>query len=149
MSSILSRISQLADSEKINITSLERKIGASKGVLSRAINKNTDIQSKWLGLIVENYPLYSAEWILTGRGGMLKKDNETELLNSETIDKVIDLATQLGMQIKENERLHHKNMELTAELEALKKKKSPPVPRVQSTDYGDSIKHIPGIAAEP
>ena len=54
---------------------MERRIGASKSVLSRAINNGTDIQSKWLQVIVENYPQYSAEWLLSGQGNMLK--NET------------------------------------------------------------------------
>lgn len=70
MGNILSRIQEIASHEGITIGALERKIGASKGVLSRAINNGTDIQSKWIQVIVENYPLYSAEWLLTGRGEM-------------------------------------------------------------------------------
>ena len=70
MSNILSRIQEIANNEGITITALERTIGASKGVLSRAINNGTDIQSKWVQTIVENYPLYSASWLLTGRGEM-------------------------------------------------------------------------------
>lgn len=72
MGTILSRIQELASHEGITIGALERKIGASKGVLSRAINNGTDIQAKWLQIIVENYPLCSADWLLTGKGEMLK-----------------------------------------------------------------------------
>ena len=54
---------------------MERTIGASKGVLSRAINNGTDIQAKWLSIIVENYPRYSTGWLLTGLGTMLKDDS--------------------------------------------------------------------------
>ena len=72
MGTILSRIQELASHEGITIGALERKIGASKGVLSRAINNGTDIQAKWLQIIVENYPVYSADWLLTGKGEMLK-----------------------------------------------------------------------------
>ncbi|WP_290073469.1 S24 family peptidase [Paramuribaculum intestinale] len=71
MCKILSRIKQIALNEDTTIGAIERKIGASKGVLSRAIAKGTDIQSKWLELIVENYPHYSGEWLLTGKGQML------------------------------------------------------------------------------
>ena len=39
MKDILLRISKIADNEGITITGLERKIGASKGVLSRALLK--------------------------------------------------------------------------------------------------------------
>lgn len=72
MGDILSRIAQIADNEGIKIGAMERKIGASKGVLSRAIANGTDIQSKWIQLIVENFPLYSAAWLLTGIGPMLR-----------------------------------------------------------------------------
>lgn len=72
MGTILSRIQEIASNEGITIGALERIIGASKGVLSRAINNGTDIQSKWLQVIVENYPQYSADWLLSGKGNMLK-----------------------------------------------------------------------------
>ena len=71
MTNILSRIEEIAKKEGLTITAFERSIGASKGVLSRAINNGTDIQSKWIQIIVENYPQYSTEWLLTGKGSML------------------------------------------------------------------------------
>ena len=71
MGKILLRIQEIASAEGITIGALERQIGASKGVLSRAINNGTDIQSKWIQTIVENYPQYSPRWLLTGRGDML------------------------------------------------------------------------------
>ncbi len=71
MGNILSRIQDIASNEGITIGALERKIGASKGVLSRAINNGTDIQSKWVQTIVENYPQYSTRWLMTGVGDML------------------------------------------------------------------------------
>ena len=74
MGNILSRIQEIAVKEGITITAMERSIGASKGVLSRAIANGTDIQSKWLQNIVENYPLYSADWLITGRGSMLRHE---------------------------------------------------------------------------
>ena len=56
MTNILKRIAHLAVNENITITELERIIGASKGVLSRALKNNTDIQAKWIAEIVDNYP---------------------------------------------------------------------------------------------
>ncbi|WP_345081645.1 S24 family peptidase [Nemorincola caseinilytica] len=72
MSSILERINKIAEHEKVTISSIETRINASKGVLSRSLRTGTDISSKWLTAIVENYPLYNAEWLLTGRGEMLR-----------------------------------------------------------------------------
>lgn len=82
MGSILSRIQELAINEGITIGALERKIGASKGVLSRAINNGTDIQAKWLTILVENYPNYSPSWILTGKGNMIISQN-TDMKNEK------------------------------------------------------------------
>ena len=56
MAKILDNISILAEKEGVTIGALERQIGASKGVLSRAIANGTDIQAKWIQAIVENYP---------------------------------------------------------------------------------------------
>ena len=78
MGKILQRLKILTDNEGIAIGKLERIIGASKGVLSRAINNDTDIQAKWLEIIADNYPQYSAEWLLRGEGSMLKTDIPTE-----------------------------------------------------------------------
>lgn len=72
MCKILSRIKSLAENEGISIPTIERTIGASRGVISKAIAKGTDIQSKWVELICENFPRYSAEWLVAGRGEMIK-----------------------------------------------------------------------------
>ena len=76
MSTILSRIQELAATEGITIGALERVIGASKGVLSRAISNGTDIQSKWIQRLVENYPRYSASWLLSGKGDKFSDKNK-------------------------------------------------------------------------
>ena len=74
MNNILEKIKKIANHEGISITALEQKIGASKGVLSRAISNGTDIQYKWIKILVENYPHYSTDWLLTGKGEMLKSE---------------------------------------------------------------------------
>ena len=84
MTTILDRILLISEKEGITIGALERKIGASKGVLSRAINNKTDIQSKWIQTLVENYPLYSGDWLLTGQGEMLKSEREPITVEAET-----------------------------------------------------------------
>lgn len=78
MNNLLERISIIAQKENTTIGAIERKIGASKGVLSRALQNGTDIQSKWIAEIVENYPSYSAEWLITGKGSMQKREDPIE-----------------------------------------------------------------------
>ena len=89
MAKILDRIGKIAQNEGISIGALERNIGASKGVLSRALANGTDIQTKWLSVLVENYPQYSPEWLLTGRGEMLKSStSETVTPDAQPEPKV-------------------------------------------------------------
>ena len=98
---LLERISEIARMEGISIGALEKKIGASKGVLSRAIQNNTDIQAKWLTKLVENYPLYSADWLLSGEGTILKGEVQTFELKTDQERAprrvpVFDLAATAG-----------------------------------------------------
>ncbi|MFB9077694.1 hypothetical protein ACFFLS_00710 [Flavobacterium procerum] len=75
MNNILKNFKYIADNEGITISKLELIIGASKGVLSRAIANNSDIQSKWISKIVEIYPKYNCEWLIKNEGPMIKNEN--------------------------------------------------------------------------
>lgn len=88
MENITKTFSKVAKNEGVTITKLEQIIGASKGVLSRAIANNSDIQSKWLLKLVENYPLYNAEWLLTGQGKMLKENKNNFILSEPSEDYI-------------------------------------------------------------
>lgn len=88
MNTTIERISKIAELEGIKLTNLENKIGASKGVLTRALSNKTDIQSKWISSLVENYPKYDAGWILTGNGEMLKEGSSTQVYSLRS-DKTI------------------------------------------------------------
>lgn len=72
---MLERIRKIIDNEGISVRAFEQRINASNGLIRKAIANNTDIYSKWIGSIVENFPQYSAEWLLTGKGQMLKSRN--------------------------------------------------------------------------
>ncbi|MCD9574255.1 hypothetical protein [Flavobacterium soyae] len=77
MSVVLENIRHLIVNEGISVSKLEQIIGASQGVLSRAMSNNSDIQLKWILKLVENYPEYSCEWLLKNEGPMIRVvDNE-------------------------------------------------------------------------
>lgn len=108
----IDRICKIAEKEGITLTSLERQIGASKGVLSRAHNQNTDIQGKWLSKIVENYPQYNSRWLLTGKGEMIIKDysvintvNESvsQYSNCKLCNEKENLINELKHTLRRNE----------------------------------------------
>lgn len=67
------RIRQFIDHQGISIRSFEQTIHASNGLIRKAITNGTDIQSKWITAIAGNFPQLDIEWLLTGKGVMLKE----------------------------------------------------------------------------
>ena len=110
MKSILEVFIKISENEGIKITQLEEKIGASKGVLSRAIKNNSDIQAKWLLKLVENYPQYNERWLLTGEGNMLKKSTPSQEVQEVHDDKyTTSLEKQVALLEKNNTHLEKIN----------------------------------------
>ena len=65
------RIRELIQNEGISVRALEKSVGASDGVISKALRTGTDISAKWIVAISENYPQYSLDWLVGGHGHML------------------------------------------------------------------------------
>lgn len=111
MNNILERISHISDLEGVSIGKIEQLIGASKGVLYKAIQKNTDIQCKWLIAFVDNFPQYNTEWIVTGRGNKLKCDinqNQKDTENLQDEEKILILTTENNYLKEINDLLRDK-----------------------------------------
>jgi hypothetical protein len=124
MGSILERIKIIAEAEGITVTAMETKIGASKGVLSRALTRHTDIQSKWLQAIAEIYHRYSAEWILRGTGNMLKEkttagveEEKKEVSIAPEVDSSSNFLEVITALARENGKLEEQVKHRTAEKE--------------------------------
>jgi hypothetical protein len=65
----------------ISTRAFEMSISASDGLIRRAISNNTDILSKWISNIADNYPDLDVNWLLTGKGDMLKQKDDPALQN--------------------------------------------------------------------
>jgi len=78
MEGVVTRIKQFVDNQGISVRALESHIGASNGVISGALKKGKDIQSKWLSIIIDSYPLLNATWLLTGKGEMLNAEHSNQ-----------------------------------------------------------------------
>lgn len=82
---MIDRLSQYIEFKKLSIRSFEAKINASDGMIRRAIKNNTDIQSKWLAAIADNFHDINIEWLVTGRGEMLR----TEIDGNSAATKIV------------------------------------------------------------
>ncbi len=76
---MISRLSLFISHLGISVRAFEKQISASDGMIRRAIKNNTDIQSKWIKEIADNYPSLNIEWLISGTGEMLK--DKTSLKN--------------------------------------------------------------------
>lgn len=108
--SIAKRISEFIEYEGISCRAFEQKISASNGLIRKAITNNTDIQSKWVAEIVDNYPHINSVWLLTGKGEMILQDKVKEkpdLMASrlmemvENKDRVITELNEKLVELKE------------------------------------------------
>ena len=71
---MIERLGQFIQNQKLSVRAFEQSIAASDGMIRRALNNKTDIQSKWLSVIADNYPDLNIEWLITGRGEMLRTE---------------------------------------------------------------------------
>ena len=72
-----SRLKFIVDAEGVSINKFEDKIGASRGVIAKMLRNKTEINTKWIVAIKENYPHYSLDWLLCGKGEMLYNNAQT------------------------------------------------------------------------
>lgn len=68
------RLKLFIENQGISTSAFEQKISASDGMIRRAIRNKTDIQGKWFSKISDNYPDLNLEWLITGKGSMLKSE---------------------------------------------------------------------------
>jgi len=83
---ISENIKKYIDNKGFNVNFFEKEIGASSGMIRKAIKNNTDIQSKWLASISDNFPDLNLNWLITGKGKMLidTQDNQEEIIQPKS-----------------------------------------------------------------
>lgn len=88
---MIERLEEFIRNQGISVRSFEQTISASDGMIRRAINNKTDIQSKWLSKIADNYPQLNLNWLITGKGSMIlstqNKDTKELLVAHHTDSK--------------------------------------------------------------
>jgi hypothetical protein len=121
---MIKRLSYFIETSGISVRSFEQKISASDGMIRRAINNNTDIQSKWLINIAENYPQLNIEWLLTGVGDMLKPvTNQPPITVTATeASHLTDNASIIGNLLQRVESLSREVGRLQLENEYLRER---------------------------
>jgi transcriptional regulator with XRE-family HTH domain len=95
------RLKQVIDYYDITTNSFSQKIGVSEGAIRKVLLQNTTLRSDTLDKISQNFTDINIDWLVTGRGEMLRKDNTTITANSD--ENVSRLITILENTLKEKD----------------------------------------------
>lgn len=130
--SVKERIKKFIQTQKITVIEFERSINASNGYVN-SIHKSIGIDK--LNDILEKYPNLNIEWLLSGKGEMIKKDYiDIKPVDNEWI-------------LRRFEEIVAENALLKREVEELKLSRGK---SADVTNYSKFQKKIDtGIAAEP
>lgn len=150
---VVERIKQIIDYKKISTRQFCIEVGVANGFL----DKVKDVGSEKLLKILNTYPELSPEWLLTGKGKMLKEEEVKKVApqdlptaNDEVSTLLREKAAMLEAIIKEKEEKEamykEKIMALENELQEYKNLKKG---YQQEEEEEDEIIEILPMAAEP
>ena len=74
----INRVIQYIDSKGVSNSSFEKRCGLSNGYLGTQLKRNADLGEGILNKILDNCLDLGPEWLLTGRGDMLKPEHENQ-----------------------------------------------------------------------
>lgn len=81
MKNIVTRLKEYLDFKGISVSVAEKTIGISNASLSKPFNNKTSIKTDTLESFLNSYSEISSEWLLTGKGKMLKKAINENIVN--------------------------------------------------------------------
>jgi len=103
MPSILVRLQQFMDHEKLNVYQINKDAGLSKGLISNAIANKRGLTTSTLEALLNTYPQLNANWLIVGRGEMLNPEPDAAVPLSVTeqhIQNLDELKNQCVNMIK-------------------------------------------------
>lgn len=78
---IFERINTIIATENLNVASFARKIGIGDQIIRNiVVLKRNNPSFVVLSHIIEAFPMLSVEWLLTGRGAMVKASSNTDCI---------------------------------------------------------------------
>ena len=124
------RLKQLIDYYGISTRQFEQKISVSNGVIAKVLSANTTLRSDILSKITDSFPDVNLDWLLTGKGEMLKPKASVQPSGDDLVLKIIAekdrRIEQLILEKRELEEQLNTVLRVSADLQAV----TPPNPLV-------------------
>jgi len=106
MTSIVEKLKEYLDFKGLSVSFAEKEVGLSNGSLSKPFNAKTTIKTDTLEKFLIKYSEINPEWLLTGKGDMLKQDNlvneSKEIYSTNMIPLYEDVETIGGTSMVAN-----------------------------------------------
>lgn len=120
---IIDRLQEIIDYAGLNVSSFAKKIGVVdqtiRGIVVQRRNKpGFDILAK----ILQTFTWIDAEWLITGKGEMIKQENPAKTENSPSLTELIQYLREKDLKI---EKLIEEKTELKIKFEMAKKTNVP------------------------
>ena len=90
----INRVIHYIDNKGINNSSFEKMCGLSNGYLGTQLKRNADLGEGVLNKILDNCLDVSPEWLLTGRGEMLKNEGATEVIKTPPVEIIAPIKVE-------------------------------------------------------
>ena len=116
---IIDRLQEIIDYAGLNVSSFAKKIGVVdqtiRGIVVQRRNKpGLDILAK----ILQTFTWINAEWLITGKGEMIKQETTAKTENSPSLTELIQYLREKDLKI---EKLIEEKTELKIKFEMAKK----------------------------
>jgi hypothetical protein len=97
----IARLYKYLDYRGIRPTKLEKEVGLSNGYLGTQSKRNADLGESIMNKIIDYCLDLNAEWLLTGRGDMLKSDAVVEdVIDDTNIELLLKILKEKDSEIK-------------------------------------------------
>ena len=134
------RIKQIIEYYGLNVRKFEQKISASEGQIYKGLARKNGFQSATIAKILEVFPEINPDWLLLGKGEMLRSGTPKLAQNAPSDDLVLKILAekdrrieQLILEKRELEDRLDTVLRVSADLQAV----TPPPIRWYTDSYGE------------
>ncbi len=100
----IARIRKIIKDKNLSFSAFEKKIGMSNNSIQVALKRNANLKDETLNHILAAFPEISAEWLLTGKGEMIRNAYPPVIERTSTVEEeryVIELQREYIVRLKQ------------------------------------------------